>query len=171
MIYCLDVDYQVAGVTAAGVGFTDWGDARARVELVSHRAGAAVDYAPGRFFERELPYLTELLDRASDVAMIVVDGYVWLGADRPGLGAHLHAARGVPVIGVAKSRFAGAAAVEVVRGTSRRPLLVTAVGIEAALAAEHVRTMHGEFRIPTLVKRADALARRHVAPLPAMITP
>lgn len=45
------------------------------------------------------------------------------------------------------------------RGTSTSPLFVTAVGIDPQVAADRVRDMHGPFRIPTLVKRADSLAR------------
>ena len=67
----------------------------------------------------------------------------------------------VAVIGVAKTRLAGAgAAVEVVRGRCNRPLLITAVGMDAPMAAEHVRSMHGPNRIPTLLKRVDSLCRQ-----------
>lgn len=158
MIACVDVDYQDAGVTAAAVGFTAWTDALAAIEVVVRSPGPAPAYQPGAFFARELPYLTGVLDRLPPLALILVDAYVTLADDRPGLGAHLHAARGVPVIGVAKTRFAGAAALEVVRAGTR-PLYVTAIGVDPALAAAHIAAMHGEFRIPTLVKRADTLAR------------
>jgi len=170
VIYCVDVDYQPAGVTAACVGFVQWTDATSSAETVVRTVGAAPEYASGRFFERELPYLTGVLDRvAQPPTTIIVDGYVSLGPDRPGLGARLHEARGIPVVGVAKSRFAGAEAVEVVRGDGRRPLYVTAIGLDVAAAAAHVQAMHGPYRIPTLVKRADALARGHAAPRPAII--
>ena len=94
----------------------------------------------------------------------LVDGYVWLdGLSGAGLGAHLYQALEgkVAVIGVAKTRFAGAgAAVGVVRGRSTRPLFITAVGMDAQQAAEHVRSMHSPDRILTLLKRVDSLARR-----------
>jgi len=47
----------------------------------------------------------------------------------------------------------------VLRGDSRRPLYVTAAGLDPAAAALHVRSMHGPFRIPTLLKRVDQLCR------------
>ncbi len=98
------------------------------------------------------------------MGVVVVDGYVWLdGVSVAGLGAHLYQALAgkVAVIGVAKRRFAGAgAAVEVVRGRSIRPLFITAAGMSAQTAAEHVRSMHGPNRIPTLLKRVDSLCRR-----------
>jgi deoxyribonuclease V len=98
------------------------------------------------------------------VDLVVIGGYVWLeGEFMPGLGAHLYdALEGmIPVVGVAKTRFRGADAVcEVRRGTSGRPLFVTAVGVLVELAAEQVRSMHGDHRIPTLLTRVDRLCRR-----------
>ena len=159
VLCCVDVDYQPAGVTAAAVGFAAWADAVATVEVVVRSFDAPQAYEPGAFAKRELPYLLGVLARMPPLEAILVDAYVWLGPERPGLGKALHDACGVPVIGVAKTRFEGATALDIVRGDSARPLHVTAVGIDAATIAEHVRTMHGEFRIPTLIKRADTLAR------------
>jgi deoxyribonuclease V len=63
------------------------------------------------------------------------------------------------VVGVAKTRYAGATdAVAVRRGRSRSPLFVSAVGMTAAEAAAKVGSMHGAYRVPTLPKRVDALA-------------
>lgn len=159
MFCCVDVDYQATGVTAAAVGFTSWSDASAAIEVVVRSFDAPQPYEPGAFAKRELPYLTSVLARMPPLQAILVDAFVWLAPGRPGLGKALHDRCGVPVIGVAKTRFEGAAAVEIVRGDSARPLYLTAVGFDEARAAEHVRTMHGEFRIPTLIKRADTLAR------------
>ena len=91
----------------------------------------------------------------------MVDGYADLDpGGRPGLGAHAHAEFGIPVIGVAKSRFRTAThAVPVVRGSSGRPLFVTAAGISRADAAELVRQMAGRYRLPDALRRADTLAR------------
>jgi len=57
-------------------------------------------------------------DGLSGLGLLVVDGYADLDpGGRPGLGAHAHAEFGIPVIGVAKSRFRMAThAVPVVRG-------------------------------------------------------
>ena len=66
----------------------------------------------------------------------------------------------VGVIGVAKSplriadRF-----VPVLRGRSRKPLYVSAVGCSLERTARAVASMHGPHRIPTLLKTADRLAR------------
>lgn len=102
------------------------------------------------------------LREAAPARAVIIDGYVWLGAGRSGLGAHLYDALGqrIAVVGVAKRRFHGAGdAVPVLRGTSQVPLFVTAVGIDLAEAAEGVRRMHGAHRIPTLLKRVDRLSR------------
>jgi deoxyribonuclease V len=91
----------------------------------------------------------------------VVDGYADLDSGgRPGLGAHAYAEFGIPVIGVAKSRFRTAThAVPVVRGSSGRPLFVTATGMPSADAADLVRRMAGRYRLPDALRRADTLAR------------
>jgi deoxyribonuclease V len=170
VIGCLDVDYRDTGVTAACVGADAWTDEIARIEVVVRSLGRPAAYQPGAFYERELPYLLEVLARMPPLEVLVVDAYVWLGPDQPGLGKRLHDALGGGgiVVGVAKTRFAGAEAgggasgvIEVRRGDSDRPLHVTAVGMSPADAARHVAAMHGEFRIPTLLRRVDALARGH----------
>ena len=85
---------------------------------------------------------------------------VIIGGGVAGLGAHLHASLGVPVVGVAKTRFASATdALAVCRGGSRSPLYVSAAGMAAPEAAALVAAMHGPYRVPTLLKAVDALAR------------
>lgn len=162
MICAVDVDYQPTGVTAACVGFESWADPIATIEVVVRSTRPAAEYQAGAFYVRELPFLLSVLERMPALDVVIVDGYVWLGEDHPGLGKHLHDARGGVVIGVAKTRYAGATAVEIVRGEGSRPLFVTAIGIATEAAAELVRTMHGDHRIPTLLRRVDALARGHV---------
>jgi deoxyribonuclease V len=164
MIECVDVDYRAGGAVAACVGFRGWADdAPAEEHVVT--IDRVEEYEPGQFYRRELPCLLAVLREIREpLEAVIIDGYVWLSADRrPGLGAHLYSALGerVPVIGVAKTRFAGAdAALPVRRGESRRPLYVSAAGMDAGSAAEHVRAMHGAFRIPTLLRRVDQLCRR-----------
>jgi deoxyribonuclease V len=165
MLVCLDVHYGDTAVVAALVGFRAWTDGTSALELVDRHDPDPAPYTPGAFFERELPYLAALIVRVADpIDAIVIDGYVWLGPDRKGLGVHVHERVAVPVIGVAKTSFAGAIATPVLRGASAQPLLVTSIGIDEAIAAAHIRDMHGPFRIPTLIKRADSLARGHATP-------
>jgi deoxyribonuclease V len=118
-------------------------------------------YQPGEFFRRELPALRAVVPATEKLALIVVDGYVDLDpAGRPGLGAHVRAEYGVPVIGVAKTVFRSAThAAQVLRGQSRRPLYVTSAGISVTEAALVVSEMAGSFRLPDALKLADRLAR------------
>jgi deoxyribonuclease V len=146
---------RAAAVLAADAGFR---------QVLAERTALVPDvqpYRPGEFYRRELPPLTAVLDGIAGLSLLVIDGYVDLDpAGRPGLGAHAHEVFGVPVIGVAKTVFRSAThAVPVLRGSSARPLLVTAVGMPRADAAELVRSMAGRFRIPDALRRADQLAR------------
>jgi deoxyribonuclease V len=76
---------------------------------------------------------------------------------------------GVPVIGVAKTRFRTAThAAQVFRGESSRPLHVTAAGMTVAEAAGVVSEMAGQFRLPDAIKLVDQLARGVDVPDDAM---
>lgn len=155
----VDVQYDGDLATAAIVAARDRGFADV---AWARTAPVRVDapYEPGRFYLRELPALRAVIP-ARDVELIVVDGYVDLDPNgRPGLGAHVHRAYGVPVVGVAKTPFRSATHAAVVRrGASARPLYVTAAGMPVAEAADMVRTMSGRHRIPDALKRTDRLAR------------
>jgi deoxyinosine 3'endonuclease (endonuclease V) len=102
--------------------------------------------------------------RALELETVVIDGYVHLKPEvGRGLGAHL--AEALPyraaIIGVGKSQLPIADRyVEVHRGRSRKPLFVSAAGCSLAHAAASIESMHGSFRIPTLLKLADAESRR-----------
>ena len=140
MIAALDVCYSETGATASGVLFMHWTSEQHARELREF-IEQVQPYEPGSFYKRELPCLLKLLEPVKGrVETIIVDGYVWLGpGNSPGLGAHLYEALGkqVPVIGVAKSMFRGATNSEaVLRGRSRRPLHVTAAGMDPAYCSK-----------------------------------
>jgi deoxyribonuclease V len=162
MLACVDVDYRPDSTVAACVLFRAWEDATEAAHLVE-RGPPAAPYEPGQFYRRELPHLLQVLAAVSEpLEAVVIDGYVWLAEERPGLGAHLYEALGrrVPVIGVAKTAFHSShVAVPVLRGQSRRPLFVTAAGMDASAATDCLRRMHGPSRIPTLLGRVDRLCR------------
>lgn len=164
MLACVDVDYRSDGSAfAACVLFDAWPADRPADTRIA-RIDDVESYEPGQFFRRELPCVLRVLAEV-DVGLdaILIDGYVTLDEEgRPGLGARLHEAlkRTVPIIGVAKSRYATATqAIPVLRGGSKAPLWITATGIDAAVAASHVLAMHGSHRVPTLLRRVDRLAR------------
>jgi len=162
MIACVDVGYHDTHATAACVVVTAWAD---ETPHTTHtvRIDSVEPYEPGQFYRRELPCLLGVLaDVTVPLDTVIVDGFVWLGTDQPGLGAHLYEAleRRISVVGVAKTSYAGnTIAVEILRGISQNPLYITAIGIDPAIAAEHVRSMHGEHRIPTLLGHVDRLSR------------
>jgi len=162
MLICLDVDYRDPGAVAAGVLFEGWPSAAPSREIIA-LVERAEPYEPGSFYKRELPCLLAVLARVTEpLEAVVIDGYVWLdGAGRRGLGAHLfeHLGQRTPVVGVAKTAFAGADATPVLRGESKRPLWVTAAGLPADEAAARVASMHGPHRVPTLLQRVDRLCR------------
>ena len=158
---------------AADVHYLSTGGARAAAVLAADASFAQVlaertavvpqvaPYRPGEFYRRELPPLRAVLEDLTGLGLLVVDGYADLDpSGRPGLGAHAHAELGIPVIGVAKSRFRTAThAIPVVRGSSARPLFVTAAGMPSAAAADLVQRMAGVYRLPDALRRADTLAR------------
>ena len=162
MLAALDVHYREREAVAACVLFERWEDAAPASELVEVCPGVA-PYRPGELYLRELPCLLRCLARVeTPLEAVIVDAYVWLDDGRPALGGYLFRELGerVPVIGVAKNPFARAGPfVEVLRGTGRRALFVSAAGMDPAIAAEHLLAMHGAFRIPTLLKRVDQLCR------------
>lgn len=163
LIAILDAAYTPTGAGVACVLAEGWPAPAAAAQFASHIPGAPQAYEPGAFYKRELPLLLATiqgLPRRPDA--YVIDGYVWLGPEKPGLGARLFEALGggAPVIGVAKTPFhSDTWSTPVLRGGSQRPLHVTAAGIGGPQAAALVAGMHGAHRIPTLLKLADRLAR------------
>jgi deoxyribonuclease V len=157
----VDVHYlRSGGARAAAVVAADATFAR----VLAERAAVVPEvapYRPGEFYRRELPPLRAVAGGIAGLGLLMVDGYADLDPDgRPGLGAHAHAEFGIPVIGVAKTGFRTAThAIPVLRGTSARPVLVTAAGMRRTDAAELVRLMAGRFRLPDALRRADQLAR------------
>jgi len=161
----IDVGYHGQVATAAGVLFENWRDAKPAQELRIPIEDVA-PYEPGLFYKRELPCIMKLLESVNDeLDAIVVDGFVWLSNDaenpKPGLGAYLYEKldKKVDVIGVAKTQFVGSGAAQLLRGKSKRPLFVSAAGIDLVEAIHLVNSMHGPNRIPTLLKRVDQLSR------------
>jgi len=161
LIAALDVDYRDPIAVAAGVWFRGWSAATSEREAVAVFNEVA-DYRRGEFYRRELPCLLAVLAKGPEPRVVVIDGYVWLGEGRSGLGAHLYAALGrkIAVIGVAKTRYVSATeAMSVYRGKSRTPLYVSSVGVDVCQAANWVASMDGPFRAPTHLKQVDRLAR------------
>ncbi|MBO9205413.1 MULTISPECIES: endonuclease V [Niastella] len=165
MILAIDVHYKENTAKAVGALFQNWGDAVAQQHILKYIKEVA-EYEPGSFYKRELPCILEIFKDVdlSTISYIVIDGFVVLDdAGKPGLGAYVYESiqQQVPVIGVAKTGFHQnqQQVIPVLRGTSDRPLYVTSVGIELPQAAEFVKSMHGEFRLPTVLKELDRITK------------
>jgi len=162
----LDVHYIGTGARAAGVVVESW-ESESPDSTYVQDIEAVEPYEPGNFFRRELPCLLSVLRLLpSPPDIVVIDGYVWLSSvERPGLGARLYDVLGrrAPVVGIAKTAFAGvencATVAPVLRGSSRNPLYVTAIGLEPEIAGQCVRRMAGKHRIPEIVRITDHLSR------------
>lgn len=124
--------------------------------------GSVGPYVPGEFYRRELRPLIRAVRSAPDLSVCVIDAYVDLGEDAaPGPGRILFEQTGVPVVGVAKSRYLGTPTeFEVLRGESQRPLFVSAAGLNNDRAREYVRAMAGMGRIRSMIRRAHQLSKQ-----------
>jgi deoxyribonuclease V len=77
-----------------------------------------------------------------------------------GIGGHAHAEFAIPVIGAAKPAFRTAIpAIPVRRGTSGRPVFVTAAGIPAPARLSWCGSWLAGSGVPGALRRADQLAR------------
>jgi deoxyribonuclease V len=172
-----DERMELAVVGAVDVHYPDTGGARAALVLATDASFATIvaervhwlevvePYQPGSFYVRELPAIRAVLAGAPPLSLLVVDGYCDLDPyGRPGLGAHVRDATGIPVIGVAKTAFHTATHAVAVRGAATRALYVTACGLPIDEAATIVAAMTGPYRLPDALRRVDALARGHVTP-------
>jgi deoxyribonuclease V len=163
MLIALDVCYGHDRAIAAAVVFEDWSAAQPTTRYISH-IDAVAAYEPGAFYKRELPCLLRVLqEHRLRPTHLLIDGYVDLDrTGRPGLGRYLYESLdgASAVIGIAKTAFAGITTeCEILRSDSTRPLYITCAGVEITWAKERIRSMHGPYRIPTLLKDVDRLCR------------
>ena len=165
MILAVDTHYSDKCVTTAGVLFARIQDAKPAFEHVVTSTAQPAEYVPGEFYKREMPEILSLLSTLPiKPDLILIDGYCVLDSQgRLGLGGHLFEAldKNITIIGVAKSAFRGSPhAAQILRGASKTPLYVTACGeISQQDAGDMIQSMHGDYRIPDLLKRADYLCR------------
>jgi deoxyribonuclease V len=160
MILAVDIHYSRSYAFVAGIFFQKWEDAKPLHGMTGMFTGAE-PYEPGAFYRRELPPILDFLSGQKHLPdILVVDGFVHLNPPRRGLGAHLRDQTGCTVIGVAKNPLMVACSfAPVYRGKSKRPLYVSAAGMDLQRACDTIRSMHGQYRIPTLIKLADTLCR------------
>jgi len=150
------------------LAFENWESAVPDDEFSEIKEGVE-EYIPGQFYKRELPCILSLLEKVKtqieDISCIVIDGFVYVDDHmKPGLGKHLYDALDseIPIIGVAKTNFAAVERYKLPlkRGNSDTLLYISSVGIDMDTAYDLIKKMHGEHRIPTLLKKVDTLTRQ-----------
>jgi deoxyribonuclease V len=166
MILALDTYYQNNKAKTVCIRFPNWTDEHP-ANVLTEELDRVEEYQPGAFYKRELPCILSILKKTTlqNTEAIIIDGYVLLDdTGKHGLGGYLYEAldREIPVIGVAKTNFANNTLHkgEVYRGDSQRPLYITTLGIPLETACTYIRSMHGAYRIPTLLKTLDTLTRQ-----------
>lgn len=164
MILALDVHYKENYAKNVGVLF-DWMDAEPHQVIVTQTADVE-EYVPGEFYKRELPCLLDVMTQVNleELEAIIVDGHVYIdNTFTYGLGGHFWEAiqRKVPVIGIAKRHFHlnEKTNIPILRGSSKNPLYVSAIGMDLDVAVEKVNQLHGINRIPTILKILDSVTK------------
>lgn len=165
MIYAFDTYYYEDFAKTVCIAFEDW-LSDAEKEIFTEKTNITSDYESGAFYKRELPCILSLLSKIKlhDNDIIIVDGFVTLNNDgKMGLGGYLFEAldKKIPIIGIAKNNFSSPDDKRraVLRGESKTPLYLTAMGIDVDEIKIKLEEMHGNYRIPTLLKKLDQLTR------------
>lgn len=164
MILAFDTHYLDGKAKTVCLAFHDWTD-EAPAQTFTETSDTVAEYEPGAFYKRELPCITSLLSKIDvPIDLIVIDGFAILDDDnRYGLGGYLYdyLHKRIPVIGVAKTNYAQNKLNKraICRGESRQALYITALGIDLDAAAEQIKSMHGAYRIPALLKLLDRLTK------------
>ena len=161
MILAIDVYYFNDKAKVVGVLFENWGD-EAPLDIITFYKNNIAEYESGAFYKRELPCIIELLEKidVKTIKTIVVDSFAYLDDNKKlGLGGYLYQylEEKIPIIGVAKTSFYNNKKYvkELYRGKSKKALYINTAGIDIAEATENIKKMHGNFRMPTLLKLLD----------------
>lgn len=161
MLLAVDVHYKEDYAKTVLLLFEDW-TSDIPTEIIEITTAEVLDYEPGFFYKRELPCILEALQKVdlTTIDTIIIDGYVFVDDDfAHGLGGYLYEAldRKIPVVGIAKTKFQRntSTAVEIFRGESKNPLFVSSIGVALDFAAQKTKAMHGNFRLPHLLKLMD----------------
>jgi len=161
MIIAFDTYYYSNKAKTVCLSFDHWED-NEPINVISEIIKGVSDYEPGAFYKRELPCILSLLKQVdlSTVDCIVVDSFVLLSDEgKLGLGGYLYEAldKKIPIIGVAKSGFHSNKknVAELLRGDSKKPLYISAIGVDLHEAYAKIGSMHGPYRMPTLLQVVD----------------
>ena len=163
-VLAIDVYYRARNAKAVGVIF-NWEDAKPAETIIEYIEGIG-EYVPGEFYKRELPCIQRIFEvvNLDAIEAIIIDGHMYVDSiGNLGLGGYAWQllANKIPVIGVAKSSFYAnkETVAEVLRGESKNPLYVSAIGIELEMAADLIKNMHGNYRMPDVLKKLDRVTK------------
>ena len=180
-----DTYYYKDRAKTVGIIFNSWEDSEP-AEIIHSWLSADKygPYIPGEFYKRELPCIINLFKEHNidlkEFDTIILDGLARLpGSSTEGLGAHLEDKiqelwpdldfyDRPSIMGIAKTKFGdvendpGTSVVH--RGTAKTPLYVNTTWhlMSSADAAENLKKMHGDNRIPTLLKLLDRATKSDV---------
>lgn len=160
MLLAIDAHYKENYSKSVGVLF-NWAD-KAPYRIITDTITNVAPYEPGQFYKRELPCILQLIKQIdlSVIEAIIVDGYVFVDNNKTfGLGGHLWQTldEKIPIIGIAKRKFHDTEQVStpVFRGESQNPLYVSSIGTPIETVLDNVQLLHGDYRIPTILKILD----------------
>jgi len=164
MILALDVHYKENYAKVVGVVYDEKNEHIKKWYI--KEINSYVDYIPGKFYKKELPCLTAMLEEVpkGTFELIIIDGYVYVNNELSlGLGGYLYhyLDKKIPIIGVAKNYFQNnqETVAKIYRGSSMNPLYISSIGINLLKAAEMVKGMNGPFRIPDTLKQLDMMTK------------
>lgn len=159
----IDTYYTDSDALTVGIYFNDWKQKNPS-KIISYHSSDFAPYIPGEFYKRELPGILGLLEQVKleEIDTIIIDGFVHLPKNRPGLGMHLWESLeynpNLLIVGIAKNYFSSCEeiSIPVCRGESKKPLWVDTNGaVPKEIVAKWVKEMHGKYRIPSLLKILD----------------
>ena len=175
MIVAFDTYYYNGFSYTVGGVFESWADSNVSYYVTSKRDCIDAEYKSGELYKRELPCIMQCLSLIDikNIDTIVIDGYVWLSEDgkelTKGLGAKLSDSIkmlydvDIDIVGIAKNPFHVKIpnCFEINHGlNSSKPLFVTCSNPEHAKDySVLVSRMHGDYRIPTILKGVDSKTR------------
>ncbi|HEY6142185.1 MAG TPA: endonuclease V [Flavobacterium sp.] len=164
MILAIDVYYKENEAKVVAVLF-NWENETPQSIVIDEIRGIE-DYVSGEFYKRELPCIESILQKVdlNDIEAVIIDGHIYVDDDGTfGLGGYTWESlvKKIPVIGVAKTSFFRNknTVKEVFRGESKKPLYVSSIGIDLDIATNLIKKMHGDYRIPTILKELDRITK------------
>lgn len=161
-IACVDVQYhEDDSAISACVVFEDFNSGD-YIEIKKVKIEKVEEYISGQFYKRELPCILKVIEDLH-IDLLIIDGYVDFGSEKePALGKYLYDKLNykIPIIGVAKNpNKSYKNCSSIIRGESSKPLWISSVGTDIKYAMEVILKMHGEYRLPTLLKLVDSICR------------